>query len=433
MGGIIDKITEFIKELLQGWVLTNLETMFTDVNDKVGTIAGEVSKTPSTWNSGIFDMIKTLSDNVMIPIAGMIISFVLVYELISMVIDKNNLHDFNTAIFIRFFMKACIAVMLLSKTFDIVMAVFDVGSHIVNSAAAAISGETSIDVSSTLQTMFNEQFSEMSIGELLGLGMETMIVSLCMKIMSVLITVILYGRMIEIYLYVSVAPVPCATVTNREWGTIGTNYFKGLCALAFQGFFMMVCVAIYAVLVAGVAVADNLHTALWSVAAYTVILCFSLFKTGSLSKSIWNAHLGRNDMAISVQVPKDLSGIKTKVALNLTKRQIICFSGAAVTGIPLYFLTKGLIGTSAASLLMMGAMLPFFFFAMYEKNGFPAEKILYFMLRQKILTPGIRPYRSENLYKQLEEKEKLRREVRYLEEKAKGRTGKTQKKQLSGQ
>lgn len=287
MGGIIDKITEFIKELLQGWVLTNLETMFTDVNDKVGTIAGEVSKTPSTWNSGIFDMIKTLSDNVMIPIAGMIISFVLVYELISMVIDKNNLHDFNTAIFIRFFMKACIAVMLLSKTFDIVMAVFDVGSHIVNSAAAAISGETSIDVSSTLQTMFNEQFSEMSIGELLGLGMETMIVSLCMKIMSVLITVILYGRMIEIYLYVSVAPVPCATVTNREWGTIGTNYFKGLCALAFQGFFMMVCVAIYAVLVAGVAVADNLHTALWSVAAYTVILCFSLFKTGSLSKSIW--------------------------------------------------------------------------------------------------------------------------------------------------
>ena len=219
MGGIIDKITEFIKELLQGWVLTNFETMFTDVNDKVGTIAGEVSKTPSTWNSGIFDMIKTLSDNVMIPIAGMIISFVLVYELISMVIDKNNLHDFNTAIFIRFFMKACIAVMLLSKTFDIVMAVFDVGSHIVNSAASAITGSTSIDVSSTLQTMFNEQFSEMSIGELLGLGMETMIVSLCMKIISVLITVILYGRMIEIYLYVSVAPVPCATVTNREWGT----------------------------------------------------------------------------------------------------------------------------------------------------------------------------------------------------------------------
>ena len=290
MGGIIDKITDFIKEMLQGWVLSNLETMFTDVNEKVGTIAGEVSKTPSTWNSGIFDMIKTLSDNVIVPIAGMIISFVLIYELITMVIDKNNMHDFDTSLFFRFLLKACIAVSLLSQTFDIVMAVFDVGSHVVTQAAGAISGSTSLDVQSTLITMFNSQLENMGIGELIGLGMETMIVSLGMKIMSVLITVILYGRMIEIYLYVSVAPIPAATVTNREWGSVGTNYLKGLIALAFQGFFIMVCVAIYAVLVAGVAVADNLHTALWSVAAYTVILCFSLFKTGSLSKSIFNAH-----------------------------------------------------------------------------------------------------------------------------------------------
>ena len=290
MGTIIDKITEFIKEMLQGWVLSNLETMFTDVNEKVGTIAGEVSKTPSTWNSGIFDMIKTLSDNVIVPIAGMIISFVLVYELITMVIDKNNMHDFDTSLFFRFLLKACIAVSLLSQTFDIVMAVFDVGNHVVMQAAGVISGSTSLDVQTTLVNMFNSQLENMGIGELIGLGMETMIVSLGMKIMSVLITVILYGRMIEIYLYVSVAPIPAATVTNREWGSVGTNYLKGLIALAFQGFFIMVCVAIYAVLVASVAVADNLHTALWSVAAYTVILCFSLFKTGSLSKSIFNAH-----------------------------------------------------------------------------------------------------------------------------------------------
>lgn len=290
MGGIIDKITEFIKEMLQGWVLSNLETMFTDVNEKVDTIAGEVSKTPSAWNSGIFDMIQNLSDNVIVPIAGMIISFVLVYELITMVIDKNNMHDFDTSLFFRFLLKACIAVSLLSQTFDIVMAVFDVGSHVVTQAAGSISGSTSLDVQSTLVTMFNDQLEDMGIGELIGLGMETMIVSLGMKIMSVLITVVLYGRMIEIYLYVSVAPIPAATVTNREWGTIGTNYLKGLIALAFQGFFIMVCVAIYAVLVSSVAVASNLHTALWSVAGYTVILCFSLFKTGSLSKSIFNAH-----------------------------------------------------------------------------------------------------------------------------------------------
>ncbi len=173
---------------------------------------------------------------------------------------------------------------------DIAMAVFDVGNHVVSETVGTISGSTSLDVQETLITMFNDQIETMEIGELIGLGLETMVLSLCMKIMSVLITVILYGRMIEIYLYVSVAPIPAATVTNREWGNIGTNYLKGLIALAFQGFFIMVCVAIYAVLVAGVSVADNLHTALWSVAAYTVILCFSLFKTGSLSKSIFHAH-----------------------------------------------------------------------------------------------------------------------------------------------
>ena len=290
MGGIIERITEFIKDMLKGWVLSNLDSMFTDVNTKVGTIAGEVGKTPSTWNAGIFGMVKTLSENVVIPIAGLVISFVLIYELITMVIDKNNMHDFDTGLFFRFLFKACIAVMLLSKTFDIVMAVFDVGSHAVTQAASAISGSTSIDVQTTLTAMFNSQIDSMEIGELIGLGLETMIISVCMKIMAVLITVILYGRMIEIYLYVSVAPIPAATVTNREWGSVGTNYLKGLIALAFQGFFIMVCVAIYAVLVSGITVASDLHSALWSVGAYTVILCFSLFKTGSISKSIFNAH-----------------------------------------------------------------------------------------------------------------------------------------------
>ena len=290
MGSIIDKITEFIKELLQGWVLTNLDTMFTDVNTKVGSIAGEVSQTPSTWNASIFSMIQTLSETVMIPIAGMIISAILCYELITMVMEKNNMHDLDMGLFFRYLFKACVAVLLLSYTFDITMAIFDVGNHLVTRAGSAITGSTSIDVTSTLQTMFQHQLSTMGIGELIGLGIETMVISLCMKIMSVLITVILYGRMTEIYLYISVAPVPFATLSNREWGSIGNNYIKGLCALAFQGFFIMVCVAIYSVLVSGITVAPNLHTALWSVAAYTIILCFSLFKTGSLAKSVLNAH-----------------------------------------------------------------------------------------------------------------------------------------------
>lgn len=160
----------------------------------------------------------------------------------------------------------------------------------VNNAGAAISGSTSIDVETTLISLFNSQIDTMEIGELIGLGLETMLVKLCMMIMSVLITVILYGRMIEIYCYVSVAPVPFATFANREWGGIGNNYVKGLIALAFQGFFIMVCVGIYAALVGTIATASNIHYAIWRSAGYTVILCFALFKTGSLSKSILNSH-----------------------------------------------------------------------------------------------------------------------------------------------
>ena len=216
MNGILDKITESITEMLQGWILTNIEIMFTDVNEKVGTIAGHVAMTPSTWNSNVFSMIQTLSTNVMLPIAGMIISFVLVYELITMVMDKNNMHEFDTSLFFRFLGKAFVAVWLLSNTSTIVMALFDVGSHIVMQAKAQITGSTSLDVSNALATMFRNQLPNMGIGELIQLGMETMIISICMKIMSVLITVILYGRMIEIYLYISVAPIGLDLKRNAD-------------------------------------------------------------------------------------------------------------------------------------------------------------------------------------------------------------------------
>ena len=238
MGFIFEKIEEAIKELLIGWIESNLTNMFTDVNDKVGTIAAEVGKTPSTWNGSIYQMIRGLSENVIVPIAGIIITFVLCYELISMITEKNNLHDMDT----------------------------------------------------WMLDQMRAGMEAMSIGELLGLSIETLLISLCLKIMSILITVILYGRMIEIYCTVSIAPIPIATMSNREWGSIGNNYLKGLLALAFQGFLIMVCVGIYAVLINNMIIAANIHSALFSVAAYTVILCFSLFKTGSLAKSIFNAH-----------------------------------------------------------------------------------------------------------------------------------------------
>ena len=289
MEKIIDAITEWLQELLIGVIQTNLGTMFNDVNTKVGTIAGEVGQTPEAWNSSVFSMIKNLSDTVILPIAGIIITYVLCYELIHMIMEKNHGNDMDFWEFFVYFVKMWIAVWILSHTFEIAMAVFDIGQYIVNAASGVISGSSAIDAASVIADMTTRMY-DMEISELLLLMVETWIVGFGMKILSVLITVILYGRMIEVYLVCSVAPIPFATVANREWGSIGTNYFKSLFALAFQGFFIMVCVGIYAVLINSMTISDDVHMALFSIMAYTIILCYSLFHTGSLSKSIFNAH-----------------------------------------------------------------------------------------------------------------------------------------------
>ena len=289
MDRIFEAIEEWMRNLLTGMVSSNLTTMYTDVNEKTGQIAAQVGQTPQGWNGNIFSMIQNLSDSVIVPIAGMIITFVLCYELISMLTEKNNMHDIDTWMFFKYFFKMWVAVYLVSHTFDITMAVFDMAQHVVSGAAGVIGGSTEIDVAAALASM-QSGLDAMEIPELLLLVMETSLVSLCMKIMSVLITVILYGRMIEIYLYCSVSPIPFATMTNREWGQIGNNYLKSLFAIGFQGFLIMICVGIYAVLVNNMIIADNLHSAIFSLAAYTVILCFSLFKSGALAKSIFSAH-----------------------------------------------------------------------------------------------------------------------------------------------
>ena len=289
MNTIIERITEAIKEILIGMIQNGLEGMFVEVNDKVGTIASQVGQTPQGWNAGVFNLIQNLSQTVIVPIAGLIITFVLCYELITMVTQKNNFHEFETYNIFLWIFKAYVAIYLVTNTFNITMAVFDVGQHIVNGAAGVISGSTAVDASAAIATL-TESLEDMEIGELFLLAMETLLISLTMSILSVIITVIMYGRMIEIYLYTSVAPIPFATMTNKEWCNIGNNYLKGLFALAFQGFFMLVCVGIYSVLVNAMTISTNLHGAMFSVAAYTVVLAFSLFKTGSLSKSIFNAH-----------------------------------------------------------------------------------------------------------------------------------------------
>lgn len=288
MFGILSSLENWLRDLLISMITSNLTTLFDDVNTKVGTIAAEVGQTPRGWNASIYSMIRSLSENVIVPIAGIIITFVLCYELITMITEKNNMHDIDTFMFFKYVFKAAVAVYLVSNTFTITMAVFDLAQSVVSRAGGIINGSTSIDISATIATM-QTTMETMELGGLIQLAVETMIISLCLKIMSILITVILYGRMIEIYLTISIAPIPYATMTNREWGNIGPNYFKSLFALGFQGFLMMICVAIYAVLVNSMTIAADIHAALFSIAAYTVILCFSLLKTGSLAKSLFGA------------------------------------------------------------------------------------------------------------------------------------------------
>lgn len=287
--GIFTAIEEWMRRLFMGMVDNGLATMYTDFNEKAGEIAGQVGQTPQGWNGSIFSLVRNLSDTVIVPVAGMIITFVLCYELIALFTEKNNMHDIDTFMFFKYFFKMWVAVYLVAHTFDITMAVFDVGQHIVQEAGGVIHTQADINIDGMVAQM-DTVMETMEIGELVILALETLLVSLLMKVMSVLIMIILYSRMVEIYLYTSVAPIPFATMTNREWGQIGNGYFRGLLALGFQGFFIMVCVGIYAVLVANIEISDNMHSALFGVAAYTVILCYCLQKTGSLSKSVFAAH-----------------------------------------------------------------------------------------------------------------------------------------------
>jgi hypothetical protein len=289
MNKIFTAIEQWLRSLLTEMVKFNLTNMFTDVNDRTGEIAAQIGKTPQAWNGNIFSMIKNLSESVIVPIAGMIITFVLCYELISMLTERNHMNDVDSWMFFKYFFKMWVAVWIVSHAFTITMAVFDVGQSVVSQAAGVIGTETTINIESMITAM-ETAMTSMGIGELVILALETFLVSLCMKIISVIITVMLAIRMIEIYLYSSIGAIPFATMSNREWGQIGNNYLRGLFALAFQGFFMMVCVGIYAVLVANIQISDNMHSALFGVAAYTVILCGSLQKTSSFSKSIFNAH-----------------------------------------------------------------------------------------------------------------------------------------------
>ena len=387
MDFLLDAINNWLKELLISGITNNLTGLFDSLNQEVSGIAAQVGKTPADWNSSIFNMIRTLSETVIVPIAGILLTFVMCMELIQLIIDKNNLHDFETWIFFKWIFKTFCAVLIVTNTWNIVMAVFDVAQHVVNQSAGIITADTAIDLDTVIPDLAG-QLEAMDVGPLLGLWLQSLIASISLRVLALLIMLITFGRMIEIYLVSSIAPIPMAAMMGREFGGMGQNYLRTLLALGFQAFLIIICVAIYAVLVQGIAAQADVSAAMWSCMGYTVLLCFTLFKTG-----------------------KDLTKVKSKIAFNLTKRQLLCFGAAALVGVPLYFLLRTPLGTTAAAMVMMLLMLPFFLLAMYERNGQPLEKVVGSILKVMVLRPHVRPYRTDNAYAALVRQAELWEEV----------------------
>ena len=288
MEHILEQITDWLRTMLVAGVMDNLSGMFDSVNAQVGDIATQVGTTPAAFSPGVFAMIRNVSESVIVPIAGLVLTFIACWELIQMIIDHNNLANFETWIFFKWVFKTFVAVMLITNCFNITMAVFDVAQHVISSSGGIIQGSTAIDAAA-LEAM-QETLEAMELGPLLGLYLQTFVVQVTMLALSAVIFVIVYGRMIEIYLVTSLAPIPFATFGNREQSHTGQNYLRSLFALGFQGFLIMIVVGIYAVMIQSVSITDDIIMSIWTVFGYTILLCFTLFKTGALSKSVLAAH-----------------------------------------------------------------------------------------------------------------------------------------------
>lgn len=288
MGILTEWITEWLKGLLIEGIMGNLTGLFDTVNTRVGEIAVQVGTTPAAWNAGVFSLIRQISETVILPIAGLILTFVATYELIQMLIDRNNLHDIDTWIFFKWIFKTAAAILILSNTFNIVNAVFDVSQSVIARSSGIIQGST--DITPGMLDTLEATLETMGLGELLGLFMQSMLIHMTMWALNIIIFVLVYGRMLEIYMLTSLAPIPVATLSNREVGQMGQNYLKSLFAVGFQGLLILLCVGIYGVLVQGISTSGDPIGAIWGCVGYTVLLCFMLFKTGTISKSIFGAH-----------------------------------------------------------------------------------------------------------------------------------------------
>ena len=288
MDSVLQSIEDWLHDVLVGGIMNNLSGIFSSVNDEVASIASDVAMSPANFSPGVFALVRNVSESVIVPIAGLILTFIACYELIQLIIEKNNLAHFETWIFFKWVFKTFVAVTIISNTFNIVLAVFDVTQHVITNAGGIIQGSTAVSEAQILA--LQSTVEAMDVPSLIGLWLQSLLVQITLMAISKVIFVIIYARMIEIYLMTSMAPIPFSTFANREIGHMGQNYFKSLFALGFQGFLILICVAIYAVLVQSISFSSDVISAIWGVMGYTILLCFTLFKTGSLAKSILGAH-----------------------------------------------------------------------------------------------------------------------------------------------
>ena len=221
---ISEIIEKWIKGILIDGITGNLSGLFDNVNAKVGEIASDVGSTPQAWNSGIFNMLRSLSETVVLPIAAAILALVMCHELIQMITEKNNMHDFDTSMFFRWIFKSAFAILIVSNTWNIVMGVFDATQSVVNQSSGVIIGETSIHFDRLIPGL-EFQLESMTIGSLLSLWFQTLVVGLTMNILSICIFLVTYGRMIEIYVVTALGPIPLATMGSSEWRGTGQNYW----------------------------------------------------------------------------------------------------------------------------------------------------------------------------------------------------------------
>ena len=288
METVLNAIADWIKGILAGAIMSNLSGLFDAVNTQVGDIAAQVGTSPESFEPRVFAMIKAVSNSAILPIAGVFLTLVACYELVQMVTEHNNLASFEPALITKWIIKTGCAVYLISNTFDIVMGVFELAQEVISESSSIVSGNTAVNEVGLAR--LEASLMEMDVGPLFGLFLQSFFIGITLRILSIVIFVIVYGRMIEIYMAVSLAPIPFSTFGSHEQSQMGQNYLRSLFALGFQGFLILICVGVYAVLIQSVSITDDAISSIWGIVGYTVLLCFTLFKTSSIARSVLNAH-----------------------------------------------------------------------------------------------------------------------------------------------